>query len=365
MMANSLPNLESYKKLVALVRKHNLSQIQNTFQFGFHALRNFPADKLPYQPLSLGLAITTRCNLRCAYCPFHGEEAAPRSAAPTDMPMDTYLRILDRFPRANTVAFGEGEPTLHPGLYRMIRKAHDRHMEVLIDTNGTLLDKQIDELLEAPVEVLNLSLYGDDAESFSQLTGASGKLFTRLVAAAEQIVRRRKPGGFPRLFRASFVCDTRNLSQVMRVIRMCEEIGFDKLRLRNIGGVQKTTGKVRLPLSEGDPIAEDFLARLRAEHFRIPVILPSLYRNHYRRPGCVMPFRYIAVNTSGAVGPCCTTGAKAVWGNLFENSDAWNSEPIRRFRRQLADPNRPLPALCRCCPGMLPERETTGGHSRL
>jgi len=277
------------------------------------------------------------------------------------MPMETYLRILDRFSRANTVAFGEGEPLLHPDLFSMIRETHRRRMEVLLDTNGTLLEERIDEVLKAPVEVLNVSLYGDDAESFAELTGASGKLFGRMLAGMEQIVKRRKTGEGPRLFRASFICTTRNLDQAMRVIRLCEELGFEKLRLRNIGVLNSEGDTGVLCLREGDPVAEEFLAKLRGERFRIPVILPSLYRDHYPRPGCPLPFRYLAVNVRGEVGPCCSTAASAEWGNLFNDPDAWNGEPIREFRRRLADPKQPLPAICRCCPGMVSGHETAGG----
>ena len=56
--------MTSLKKVAILFRDHRLDQILNTLQFGYHAVRGFPAARLPYDPLWIIFNVTVRCNLR-------------------------------------------------------------------------------------------------------------------------------------------------------------------------------------------------------------------------------------------------------------------------------------------------------------
>jgi MoaA/NifB/PqqE/SkfB family radical SAM enzyme len=277
------------------------------------------------------------------------------------MRMGDFVRILDRFPRANSISLAGGEPLFHPQLFEMIRAAHQRRMKVHIPSNGTLLPDLVNPFLDAPVEMLNLSFYGTDADSFHEITGADSVFFDRLVSGASSLAARRRPGGFPRILRGSFICHTQNLSQWIPFVRLCEEIGFDHVKLRNlrpwgIPGFEDNTC-----LYEGDPEVVAFLNEIRRQKFRIPVFLPRLYRRNYEGRPCDLAHRMLTVDGAGFVAPCCNMMTGPQWGNLFRDAHAWNSPAMIGMRRALCDPRQPLPAQCLHCEEMVPDRLRVGG----
>ncbi len=168
-MRHSPINSEALKKVAVLLRDHSLPQIANTLHYACHAVCGFPLANLPYRPV--WLVITPRCNLRCGHCSY-GSPDSPREALDCpEMSLRTFARVLDRFPRAIAVGLGAAEPFLHPRVFDMARLAHRRRKKVHLPTNGTLLGERLDEVLDSPVDFLNVSLYGTDGEGFAELTG--------------------------------------------------------------------------------------------------------------------------------------------------------------------------------------------------
>jgi MoaA/NifB/PqqE/SkfB family radical SAM enzyme len=360
-LAHPLINLTNFKKAAILCRDHRPGQIVNTLRFAYHALRGFPVTRLPYDPNWLVLLITTRCNLHCYMCSFHNPQCPiPIRSSFQDMPLDLFGQILDTYPRAIVVELSGGEPLAHPRIFEMIHLAHARRMKVHIPSNGTLLAGKMEALLQAPVEILNVSFYGTDAASFAQMTGADGALFDVVVQGVAELARRRRAGGYPRRLRTSFVCFKDNLHLVPDFIRLSEKMGVDDVKLRNlrfhdISGLPESKS-----LSADDPEVEEFLEDLRRQHFRIPVFLPRLPRKDDQRK-CDQPFRLVAIDGDGFIGPCCVKAAKRCWGNLLEQANLWNGPAMLQARRFQTAPNSPLPPICRYCEERIPERPRLGG----
>ena len=89
--------------------------------------------------------ITNICNLRCAFCP--GTRRAPRTMSP-----DEFALALDRLRGSVRYVYLHimGEPLLHPRLDALLDLAAARDMRVCVTTNGTLLGRRADVLLNAP-----------------------------------------------------------------------------------------------------------------------------------------------------------------------------------------------------------------------
>jgi MoaA/NifB/PqqE/SkfB family radical SAM enzyme len=291
-------------------------------------------------------------------CFFRSSEGHERSFQ--DFTPESFRKILDTFPRAIVVNLCGGEPFINPSIFEIIQLAHQRRLKVHIPTNGTLLAGKIDALLKAPVDILNVSFYGTDAASFSQVTGADGSLFDATVEGVAELARRRRRGGYPRLLRTSFVCRRDNLHRVIDFIRLSEKLGVDEAKLKNLRLHQTTGLPESLCLKAEDQEVQAFLAGLRRQRFSIPVFLPRVPRHDDRRK-CDHPFKSIAIDGDGFMGPCCATADKRRWRNLFEQPDLWNGPAMIRARRDQMDPASPAPSICLYCEERIPERLKAGG----
>jgi cyclic pyranopterin phosphate synthase len=144
---------------------------------------------------SLRLSVTDRCNLRCRYC----------------MPEEDYVWL----PREDVLSFEElatlagyfadlgvekvrltgGEPLLRRDLSRLIRLlAQDRRIrEIALTTNGVLLADYAQELYEAGLHRVTVSLDSLRPERFRRLTGRDE--FARVLDGIESVGK----AGFPDL----------------------------------------------------------------------------------------------------------------------------------------------------------------------
>ena len=106
--------------------------------------------------------ITNICNKSCSFCPSHTRERRRMSEAEFDAVTDKlmghtqyiYYHLM-------------GEPTTHPLLPRFIEMANKKGYKSAITTNGTLLSKVGDALIDAGVYKVNISVHSfeDGSES--------------------------------------------------------------------------------------------------------------------------------------------------------------------------------------------------------
>ena len=91
------------------------------------------------------LEISNICNLSCAFCP--GTKRRPQVMQETE-----FSALLPKLqPWTDFLYFHlMGEPLCHPHLESYLRLAGDAGFKVILTTNGTLLKKQQQMLLDAP-----------------------------------------------------------------------------------------------------------------------------------------------------------------------------------------------------------------------
>jgi cyclic pyranopterin phosphate synthase len=154
------------------------------------------SDRIPFPPVvdtygrplrSLRLSVTDRCNLRCKYCmPEEDYVWLPREDVLSFEEMATltgYFADLG----VDKVRLTGGEPLLRRDLSRLVRLLlQDRRItEIALTTNGILLADQAQELYEAGLHRVTVSLDTLRPERFRQLTRRDE--FARVIEGIESV----------------------------------------------------------------------------------------------------------------------------------------------------------------------------------
>ncbi len=105
--------------------------------------------------------ITNICNMNCSFC--HGHKREPRL-----MSIEEFSVILEKLKEQTKYIYYHlmGEPLTHPLLPEFVKLAGESGYKSIITTNGTLLKKSGDELLNAGIHKINISLHSFESCDF-------------------------------------------------------------------------------------------------------------------------------------------------------------------------------------------------------
>ncbi len=134
---------------------------------------------------NLRISVTDRCNIRCFYCmPAENVEFMPKEHLLSFEEIERVVRIgttlgIDR------IRLTGGEPLVRRDLHVLVRKlaAVPGIVDIGLTTNGILLEEQAQELRDAGLRRLNVSLDALDPEIFRKVTRRDG--YERVLAGIE------------------------------------------------------------------------------------------------------------------------------------------------------------------------------------
>ncbi len=124
----------------------------------------------------LRISVTDRCNYRCTYCMpeelSDQLEFAPRSAVLTFEEITRVVRVFAGL-GVRKIRLTGGEPTIRKGIVDLVRQVANVGgiEQVVMTTNGHLLDELAAPLIAAGLSAVNVSLDTLEPEKFSRLTG--------------------------------------------------------------------------------------------------------------------------------------------------------------------------------------------------
>ncbi|MBU4185295.1 MAG: radical SAM protein [Proteobacteria bacterium] len=118
------------------------------------------------KPVMLSLYITNKCNLRCSYC-FIQDEKVPQEVRNSEFTLEEIKKIIDDFYRLGTrmIFLLGGEPLVHKKFGEIVEYIHRKGIVIHVNTNGTLIDKKIDELKFADGICVSLDGIGEANDS--------------------------------------------------------------------------------------------------------------------------------------------------------------------------------------------------------
>jgi radical SAM protein with 4Fe4S-binding SPASM domain len=301
-------------------------------------------------PVLSEIALTYRCNLRCAFC-YAGCNCTSNPAG-TDEEMRTdavrrLLRILYNDARVPSVSFTGGEPTLVPELAGLVRDAVDIGMRVNLITNGTRITPEYAaRLADAGLHSAQVSLEGTCAATHDGIVGQAGA-FERSVAGIRALA-----GTGIRVHSNTTICRA-NLSECVAFPRfVAAELELPRFSMNLIipTGSSTVHDEQIVHYHEIGATLEHVIDAAEQEEVEfmwyspVPMCMFNSVAHGLGNKGCSACDGLISVAPNGDVLPCASYDDPV--GNLLRQpfDEVWQSRRAARYReKQLAH------ALCQSC----------------
>ncbi|KAF2150802.1 molybdenum cofactor biosynthesis prote [Myriangium duriaei CBS 260.36] len=156
----------------------------------------FLTDNFNRQHDYLRISITERCNLRCMYCmPEEGVQLSPNEQLLTS-PEIVYLSSLFVSQGVTKIRLTGGEPTVRPDIIPLMQQigALRKHglRELALTTNGISLHRKLDDMVEAGLTGINISLDTLDPFQFQIMTRRKG--FEAVMKSIDKVLDMKARG---------------------------------------------------------------------------------------------------------------------------------------------------------------------------
>jgi MoaA/NifB/PqqE/SkfB family radical SAM enzyme len=214
--------------------RHGTGLRNENLTFGralWRTLRYRVADALGFRvrPRKLRLAVTKRCNSRCAMCSVWKSSSVPVNEIAADEIQTIAQRNRRFLARVTHVSFTGGEPTLRNDLVQLVRAAHESFPRASfnINTNGfntARVVTVVSEIFGFHRRLAAMVSLDGLGEVHNAVRGVPG-IFPRVVETIDQLIALRERGQKVSV-EANFVLTNHNCDQMLPVFHFCRERGI-------------------------------------------------------------------------------------------------------------------------------------------
>ncbi len=292
--------------------------IKNRLKLFFKIRRGFPLD----YPRQFWLEITNECNLRCIMCPV--AKGLKRKKGMMDM--DAFVGIIDQISmvKPTIILHVAGEPLLNKNLFEMIGYAKNRGCSIWINTNATLLTKEMSlRILESPLDYISFSFDGFTQKVYEKVR--LGAKFEHVKSQIETFLKLRDEiKNKSLLVRIQILVMKETRKQIREFVKYWQIKKVDRVIIKHAG---------------------DWLGLVDFPH------VPENFRGFGHRP-CRDIFHKCAILVDGTVvSCCCDIDGRLPLGNVFKQpfNEIWNGDLYNRLREQHLNNAIPEDIICHKC----------------
>lgn len=144
----------------------------------------------------LTLKLTNRCNMNCYMC---GQKYGRDELLKDDLPIEVIKECLGQIATLKTVYLFGGEPLLYKEFSQLLQCLSRLNINILISTNGILMDKYCEDIINYKVRDLTLSIDSVRKETFEKIRGSASFdiVFNNLKKLIE--MKRNKKSVYPHI----------------------------------------------------------------------------------------------------------------------------------------------------------------------
>jgi Fe-coproporphyrin III synthase len=142
--------------------------------------------------------------------------------------IESWLNAFNKKNKRSNIIFLGGEPTLHPELSQIVKKAKCMGYEsITIDTNGYLFHNILDKLDPDDVDYLSFSLDGKTRQTNDAIRGKGS--YDRCIEGIQQAVKKKITASL------IFTVSRENIHELSKMGPLIADLGIDRLFIQVIG----------------------------------------------------------------------------------------------------------------------------------
>lgn len=344
------------KNKIEYILSHSVPHTLNT-TFNKIATR-FKWNFASLEPRFIETEVTNRCNLQCIHCTrtnhyLSGDKPLDIGA----LSVENFRKIIDQFQYLDCITLqGLGEPFLNEKIFKIIRLAKKRKINVAVTSNLSVLNEKLcNKLIQSGVnkeDNLVLSIDSFHKESFEKIRPPIK--IEHIISNLKTCVRICKERTNMSLH---LVITNENIDHLENYIITASHIGIKDVSFsdqnfdmagENIEQLRiKDPVKLRVAMQKASRISKE-----KGVSFSYYKLDPNIWPAEEWKHPCWFVWSYPYITWDGYVTPCCARPypKEFNFGNVFKTHfrEIWNGKAYRQFRRSLKFGK--IPKICIGCP---------------
>lgn len=332
---------------------HTVGQTANLLKYIYGSKESI----VNWDPLSISLFLTYKCNLNCDMCLTHSSKFQNRfgQKPANDIDFNFFKQIVHRYKNALSInLIGNGDPLLNKDLFRMVDYASSvMKMEVNSGSNGILVGEYIDEILESRLNQFDISLNGHNSREFNRMTGMDPKKFDIICDNIAELTKQKKAKNSKVKIVSSIILDQMNYAHIKDIAHFANDLNVDEIIFFQFLPVNKPgflaedrclfndMPNILNVFSKIDSIPEQILKKIR-----LPTLIDRVMTNN---KNCPVWFYNISIDGDGNAGGCCCQILDLSPSGKFSDINVWNNEYFQSMRKRFIDPKASLLEPCTWC----------------
>lgn len=277
-----------------------------------------------------------------------------------EMDLETFKLAVEQIPAVKNIEFsGRGEPLLNPDLFAMIHHAYQFNgAESLVVTNGHLLKKHAQAMLNSPLNKLCIQLFGHKPSLYHQMSGLDAHNFVPIVENIKYFLQLKKAQHIGIQTMISMTVDVHTFRNIPEMIVFAYELGADGIVINNFLSDDPNESSERSLYTDHEVVLQ-FLEAIsgKLDQFQnFEVTLPTLLeRDMSKNRFCQEAYTTVAVDGSCTVYPCSRQllqdelgDAPKIWEPNFWNHQTYHQ--LRNIHSRNQNQATPVPNACQHCP---------------
>jgi MoaA/NifB/PqqE/SkfB family radical SAM enzyme len=265
-------------------------------------------------PATVNLHLTDLCNIACKYCWYWGPGSALRPTGKNHLPFDLFEKLAQDFTdlQVDTIHLsGEGDPTLHPRFYDILRFLEDS-FTVRIFSNATFPIERSRDILRADYIVINLG--AADRKSYRDLVGRD--YFIKVIKNIRELARLRPVFNPDFKMEVVFIENSLNKENMSKTEDLVRKLGVDLVQ-RKVVETSEHNRYLSDRHEKTEPAGE--------------------------WPPCYHGWFYSTIRMNGDVNVCCFTRRLKI-GNIYTTpfKAIWESDGYSRARASALSGGEPF-----------------------